>query len=524
MAASSDLFELIKSLSKSEKRYFRMWASLNSRSRVNRYVRLFDLIDARDVHDEDGVRETFTARHGSKHFAEAKYYLYNAILRALHSYALDRSVGARLSTALHQAELLYERRLHRQCIKLLERTREQAIELELWHYAAEAAKLEIRTRKFWGAEEGMEIERLLDEVTRHGEAWSEDLRQWQASSHLDLHETVTGPARDGAGVATYWKIFDAHGAASRGTPSSPRAAYYYFNSLALCQKGANDFRAALASHRSILALVDSGQLRLQSDDTVEAIALLNVCAHGIYACDEECFREHYPRLLERTDRPPSDPLYLFRIHALALLPHFHGALGEFDRALRELPAVEHALAASPLWSGVGIESTINRLGLGLAFGAGDYTRCVDYLNTLLAMRSFKFSSHLHAHFRLIQLIVHFERGDYDLLESLLRSAHRYFLSRELHGREEMAIIDFVRRALRSGSMAELRAPLRELHATIAPLREASYGSIFIEMVDIPAWIESRLTGRSYAAITRDHFLMRSACNADAASFAEEMGG
>src|SRR6476659_4454324 len=128
MAANNDLFELIKTLSKSEKRYFRMSASLNSRSRVNRYVRLFEMVDAQDVYNDDAVREEFTERFGSKHFAEAKYYLYNAILRALHAYGIDRSTDAQLTMALHQAEILYERKLYRQCIKLLERTRQLALQ------------------------------------------------------------------------------------------------------------------------------------------------------------------------------------------------------------------------------------------------------------------------------------------------------------------------------------------------------------------------------------------------------------
>lgn len=510
MPANNDLFELIKSLSKSEKRYFRMSASLNSRSRVNRYVHLFRMIDEQELYDEDAVRAAFTAQFGSEHFAEAKYYLYNAILRSLHTYAADRSVSARLSIALHQAEILYERKLYRQCIKQLERIRQQAVEHEQWYHAIEAAKLEIRLRKFRGIGEKEELEHLLEEIARGGDAWSDHLKRWMACSRVDLYESILGPPRDQEQLDRYWSVLKENDGDSSGDPLTPSAAFFHLRSLSICQHASRDFRGALATHLMILDLIESSPSSLGATPSTHVLALMHVCLYSIHARDAATFLKHYPRLMERTERSPESIQYSFHIHSLALLPHFHAAMGEFEQARDELAAVERALGNFGPWRGIGLDSTMGRLFLAIRFGLGEYDRCVDHVNELLALRSNGLAPHYYAHLRLIQLILHFEREDYDLLEHLLRSAHRYFATRQPHYAEERAILDFLRKALRSGTNKERTALLRALLAEIAPLRYDPFGLIFLESVDIPAWIESKLTGRSYAEITRDLFIAESA--------------
>ncbi|MEX2336085.1 MAG: hypothetical protein WD555_02300, partial [Fulvivirga sp.] len=52
---SDALFNLIKSLKKSEKRYFRIMVSHDERNGGRKYIRLFDLIDEQPEFDEEGL-------------------------------------------------------------------------------------------------------------------------------------------------------------------------------------------------------------------------------------------------------------------------------------------------------------------------------------------------------------------------------------------------------------------------------------------------------------------------------------
>jgi hypothetical protein len=57
MKPSNELFELIKSLTKSEKRFFKLQSSLQSGDK--NYIRLFDTIDKMSEYDEEEVKSNF---------------------------------------------------------------------------------------------------------------------------------------------------------------------------------------------------------------------------------------------------------------------------------------------------------------------------------------------------------------------------------------------------------------------------------------------------------------------------------
>jgi hypothetical protein len=53
------LFELVKAMSKSEKRYFKLMSSRHTIGKENNYVRLFDYLDKQSEYDEDLIFKTF---------------------------------------------------------------------------------------------------------------------------------------------------------------------------------------------------------------------------------------------------------------------------------------------------------------------------------------------------------------------------------------------------------------------------------------------------------------------------------
>ena len=84
MKPSNELFELIKSLTKSEKRFFKLQSSLQSGDK--NYIRLFDTIDKMSEYDEEEVKSAFKGEKFIKHLPSEKNHLYKVILKALRSF------------------------------------------------------------------------------------------------------------------------------------------------------------------------------------------------------------------------------------------------------------------------------------------------------------------------------------------------------------------------------------------------------------------------------------------------------
>ncbi len=77
MQKNKSLFELIKSLSRTEKRYFKLQNS--SKASAN-YLLLFDEIDKQDIYDEVKIKKRFAGKEFLKQLHVTKNYLYNQIL------------------------------------------------------------------------------------------------------------------------------------------------------------------------------------------------------------------------------------------------------------------------------------------------------------------------------------------------------------------------------------------------------------------------------------------------------------
>lgn len=113
MAKKGNLFLLIKSLSKSEKRYFRIYAGVSGGDA--NYLQLFDVIEAQDEYDEEAVREKLKGKKFLSQLHVTKIYLTELILKALKNYHSDTSVHSRLLDLLRDIELLFDKELYDLC-------------------------------------------------------------------------------------------------------------------------------------------------------------------------------------------------------------------------------------------------------------------------------------------------------------------------------------------------------------------------------------------------------------------------
>lgn len=130
MSPQSDLFDLIKSLSPSEKRYIKMYAAATGGKEAYGYMKLFDFLEKMPVYDEAIIKKKFKYERFIRQLSVLKNYLYDIVLRnLLHSSREYRPV-ADLLIQLGAVELLYEKGLHKNCLKLIRKLKDTAGQLE----------------------------------------------------------------------------------------------------------------------------------------------------------------------------------------------------------------------------------------------------------------------------------------------------------------------------------------------------------------------------------------------------------
>ncbi len=132
MSKKDHLYELIQSLDKSEKRYFKIYFA--NESKEQKYLKLYDLIEKAKEYDEKKIKQSVRDAYIQKHFAETKYYLYQLILKVLKHYRTENSVDNLLIEKIQNVEVLIQKALWEQAINELQKAKKMAYEYERFEF------------------------------------------------------------------------------------------------------------------------------------------------------------------------------------------------------------------------------------------------------------------------------------------------------------------------------------------------------------------------------------------------------
>jgi hypothetical protein len=123
MAKGDKVTTLIKNMSKSEKRYFKIFSDRHVINDNNKYVVLFDTIDNLKNEEIHILEEKLKKQKLNTDFLSAdKNYLYQLILRALQSFHHNKTQTIYQVEQLLIIEILYEKGLYQICLNEIEKT------------------------------------------------------------------------------------------------------------------------------------------------------------------------------------------------------------------------------------------------------------------------------------------------------------------------------------------------------------------------------------------------------------------
>jgi predicted house-cleaning noncanonical NTP pyrophosphatase (MazG superfamily) len=139
----------------------------------------------------------------------------------------------------------------------------------------------------------------------------------------------------------------------------------------------------------------------------------------------------------------------------------------------------------------------------ISFGAAKYDLALENLNEWLGAGKTQDRQDLQIMARLLNLILHYEMGNTYLLDSLLRSTSYYINKHSKIEGFERLLMRFIREAQQSSSKAELVQISMEIKQEFKQLAQDSTQSAFTQYFDFIAWIDSKISGKSFAEMQRE---------------------
>lgn len=158
---SDELFQLIKSLTSQEKRYFKL--NFDKKRPKSDFITLFDTIDSMKTYSESELIKKLKKTRDIKNLKQVKSQLYDKIVVALSIYSNYSSIKRKIQNLIHYSELLSEKSLHRSSMHYLLKAEALAIEHEQYPYLLSISYLKASHARHQNIKDGTAV--IIDKET-----------------------------------------------------------------------------------------------------------------------------------------------------------------------------------------------------------------------------------------------------------------------------------------------------------------------------------------------------------------------
>ena len=511
--STDSLVRLIFSLTKAEKRSFKLYASRNSASQDEiKYLQLFDFIEKNENYSDDLAIKKLKSIKKTQ-LSNIKAHLYKQLLTSLRLQHASHLPTIEIRETIDHALILYEKGFYYQSLKMLEKAKQAAIKIE-------SNTLYLEVIDFEKLIESQHITRSIatraDDLSKESTDLSKHIQGCIDFSNLalQLHALYVkvGFVRDERDFLFVQEFF------------AKRLFDYKISELGFEEK-MHLYNAYVWYHyitQNFLMSYKYASLwvKLFEENPGAVVHYREIYLRGLYNMQSALFNlRNYKRLvqsikkIEHADLGSRDNMNLQLLHGwYCLIAKINGyyLAGTFKESLEIVPKVENFIADN--------EDRLDNHRVMLLyykvacmyFGNGDNRMAIKYLNRIIQLRDVSLREDIQAFTRILNLIAHFELGTDDrLLDYQIKSVYRFLRNMgDLHG-VQLEILNFLRQ-LPISDGKELTRAFRILHGKLVKLSKLPYEKRPFLYLDIISWLECKLENRPLQEVIREKFLKEQA--------------
>lgn len=502
MKPSEELFILINSLTKSEKRFFKLSSSIQTGEK--NYLKLFEFIEKQDEYDENALKENFKNETFIKHLPSEKNHLYKLILKALRGFHSDQTSSSRLKEELRNIEILYDKALYKECTKFIKRGKSLAIKNEKFYYLIELLSWEKRLSEE-SYESGNFKINLNKIVTEEEEALAklENLAAYHILySKINAVFRSEGYTKNREQREIVDEIANQHLIKGKHTALSYRAASICFYIKGLCAAAQRNYNESFIHFNRTKKILDDHPLLKM--DLSKRYLLTNFHLFRCYLVAGEF--EKAEDVLTYIESLPSKKGFkseniLNRVDSITfnqrlMLLNIQGKFSEsiqFQEKTLELRGKDFASLYSVE------QKMLMDFYLAYAyFGIENYKKALFHLNNILNSEFQLLRQDLFKFSRLFNLVLHIELGNFDLLDYVVKSTKRYLKKDNNDAQIIYSTFDYLSAIIRNGSIDNSQSILVDFRDALGKLTQDSDERVILEYFNIEAWVNSKLNNISFA--------------------------
>jgi hypothetical protein len=492
--ASDSLHKLIRSLTPSEKRAFKLFSSRHTAAEDNQYVKLFDAIDDQDEYNEPALLKDF----GTKQFSIVKGRLYDSILRSLDVYHANSSIDAQLKRDLHCAEILYKKSLYDQCSKLLISAKKLAqkyerhsslLEIYLWE------KRLIEKDNYSDMTEE-DISRFLKEDEVIGQKVKSFNDYWNIKSRLFMILNKRGKVRNSEELENFKKIIDNVLLKTEESALSVETKYLFNHIYSAYYFGVGDYRSCYENLQKNVELIETHTHLFEEEPNIYFSVLTNIIYVASQLKNYDAVFMYLRRLREvpqkfEISKNEDLEIKLFS-SAFSIELTIYNNLGEYEKALDLVPRIEDGLEK---YAGNLNKVRVAYFCSSIAnayFGTGKFSTALRWNNRILNNKEIEEVEDAHCFAEMLNVIIHLELKNDDLIPYTMKAAHRYLKAKKRVYKFETIFFNFIGNLMKEKDKSGPDKTYRELLGELEKLKDEPFEHAAFEYFDFLSWAESKV--------------------------------
>lgn len=508
---TDDLIQLIKSLTRAEKRHFRLFVRRNQSSDDILFLQLFDFLDHHKQYDEQLILKKLPGIK-KRQLSNLKAHLYKQLLTSLRLLNKNYNQDIQIREMVDYARVLYSKGLYRQSLEMLDKAKAKA-------QKGRFDSLVLTIIEFEKLIEGQYVTKsiegraeILTNETKRINALITETNQF-SNLALQLYGLYlkVGYVRNTKDYYFVREFFNSN------LPQIDFQALGFWGKIYYCQcylwyyHMTHDFPMAYRYAQKWVELFDESPGMKLIDAALYLKGLHNLLGSLFNTLQHSRFVEKIEKLVkfkEEFDLSQDNNIeglyYLFvYIHTIER----HYLEGTFSEGIAQAPEITKIIESERYhWDDHRILIFYYRIAC-LYFGSGDNDTAIHYLNLIINQKNPDYREDIQCFARILNLIAHFELGNAQLVEYQVKSVYRFLSKMEdLHG-VQREIFRFLRKTPKMRE-PEMKSEFLNLREKLIKLEDQPFERRPFLYLDIISWLESKIEETAVQTIIRRKFLKR----------------
>lgn len=506
------LFQLIKSLSKSEKRSFKIYATRTNTGQA-KFISLFDAIDKSESYNETAILKKVKGLK-KRQLSNLKAHLYKQILISLRLTNINFNVDIQLREQIDYARILYNKGLYTQSLRILEKAKEiaatnnrdsQTYDILVFEKIIESQyitrSLNSRANKLV-----KETEDILGTLNRYNTLSNLSIRLYG----IYIKNGHVRNQKDYESIAHFFKTELSKIDLNDLTFFEELYLYisYAWYSLIIqdfllqykyAQKWVNLFR----NNPDMLTLEPIWYIK-GMHVLLEALFVLN---HYEKHEQELKHLEHFAENPPIRNNENLETLGFMYSYTSKINSHF--IIGSFSEGIKLVPELlnkieEHSNSVDPHRVLIFYYKIAS-----LYFGAGKTEKSIFYLNKIINYPDQHLREDLHCFARILNLIAHYEMGNQTLVDYQIRSTYRFLRKMNDLNKVQEEVLKFLRN-LGNVKRSEVQDEFEKLRKKLIDISKLPFQRRHFIYLDIISWLEAKMQNKPVQEVIQAKYQPRNA--------------